>query len=96
MFRRPKDIPMDQLPARIFLHVLHHIHLIVPRDILVQRAEENHGDHAGEKDDDDGRVDEGEPVDSGVEDVEVFIPAGSPAGCRVLTKSVRQRSGERG
>lgn len=94
LFRRPKHIPMNQLPSRILLHVLHHIHLIVPRDILVQCAEEDHCDHSGEEDDDDGGIDEGKPVDSGVEDVEVFIPAGGPAGCRVLASQLEKQ--ERG
>jgi len=53
----------------------------------VQGTKENHCDHAGEKNDDDGRIDEAEPVDSRVEDMEIFIPSSSPSRSRILKVS---------
>ena len=45
-------------------------------DITRDGPEENHRDHDAQEDDDDDRVDEAEPVDARVEDVEVVVPSG--------------------
>ena len=53
---------------------------VVLGDVLVQGAHEDHGDHAGEEEDDEHRVDDGEPVDLdvGVGDLVVQVPACAP------------------
>mmetsp|Transcript_19970 Transcript_19970/g.33440 ORF Transcript_19970/g.33440 Transcript_19970/m.33440 type:complete len:441 (-) Transcript_19970:986-2308(-) len=43
---RSEHIPVHQLPARLLLRLLQGLHLIVRRDVLVQRAQHDHGHHA--------------------------------------------------
>jgi len=46
----------------------------------------DHRNHNAEEDDDNGRVDETEPMDSRVEDVEVIVPASRPGCIRFLCR----------
>ena len=50
----------------------------------MESTEKDHGYHSREKDDYDGGIDETEPVDSRIKDMEIFIPSGGPRSRRIL------------
>ena len=51
----------------------------IPGDVLVEGAEKDHGDHAGQEENDDERVEDGEPLDVGVgHGLEDVVPAAAP------------------
>ena len=54
------------------------IHAVVLCDVLAQRADDDHGEDAGQEEDDDHRVDDGEPVDLHVAHRQVRVPARRP------------------
>ena len=45
------------------LSILRRRRIVVAADVAVQGADEDHGDHAGQEEDDHGGVGDGEPVD---------------------------------
>jgi len=71
----PEDITVHQLPAVFFLGLFLR-GVVVARDVQVKGAKENHGNHEGEEDDNDKGVDEAEPVDLGIINIQVAVPAG--------------------
>lgn len=87
-----ENIAVDQLPPGIFLDAIFdsrgaieilqidRVKPIITRNVLLQRTKENHADHSDKEEDKHGRIDQGEPVDLWVKDVEIFIPASSPRG----------------
>mmetsp|Transcript_116135 Transcript_116135/g.329135 ORF Transcript_116135/g.329135 Transcript_116135/m.329135 type:complete len:517 (-) Transcript_116135:424-1974(-) len=77
--RPPEDVPVHELPARLLGRLLRGGELVVPRDVAVQRAQEDHGHHAGEEEHDQEGVQDGEPVDLPARHLEVVVPAGGPA-----------------
>jgi hypothetical protein len=40
---------MDELPAKLFLSILGGLKLAVSRNVLVKRAQQNHGDGSGQE-----------------------------------------------
>ncbi|WOO77647.1 uncharacterized protein LOC62_01G001215 [Vanrija pseudolonga] len=73
-----EHLAVDELPSIVLLNVLGKVDSVVAVDILGHCAVEDHGDHEGEEADNDERVDEREPVDLGVKDVKVAVPAEPP------------------
>ena len=43
---RPEDVTVHELPSELLLCVLAGVDLVVPGDVLVEGAEENHGNHS--------------------------------------------------
>ncbi len=58
-------------------------------DVAVQRAHHDHGDHAGQEEDDHEGVDDAEPVDLVVRHEQVGVPARGPADVALLQQQQR-------
>ena len=70
---------MHQLPSKLFLSILSTVNLIIPGNILVQRPQQDHGNHPGQEQDYDQAVEDGEPLDVGVgHGVEDVVPSAGP------------------
>ena len=84
---RPKNVAVNKLPPELFLGVLAAVDLVVPRDVFVQRPEQDHGHHARQEQDDHERVEDREPLDVRVgHTLEDVIPPGAPFDGIVLFK----------
>mmetsp|Transcript_77115 Transcript_77115/g.214463 ORF Transcript_77115/g.214463 Transcript_77115/m.214463 type:complete len:273 (+) Transcript_77115:1071-1889(+) len=77
MGRFPENVAVHQLPARLFGCVFR-AHVVVLRNIAVKRAEEDHGDHPGEEENDHQRIDDGKPMDLAFVHLQVRVPTGRP------------------
>lgn len=92
---RSEHVAMDQLPSRVLLNSIFQyrsatqvvqidlVQAIVSRNILLQRSDQNGHDGKHKDDDNNGRIDEPEPVDLGVKDVQVLVPSGGPGSGRL-------------
>ena len=62
---------LERLPAHRFdyTYIRHLLWGNVPDNIFVKSTKENHCDHSSEKNDDDGRINETEPMNSRIQDV---------------------------
>ena len=68
---------MHELPAALFLGLLQGGRIVVLRDLLAQRAQQDHGDHDRQEEHDHEGVADGEPVHLLVRSVrrQISIPA---------------------
>jgi len=69
-----KYLGMDKLPAIVFLDVIREVESVVARDIATDCPEEDHANHHAEEDANNGAVDQAEPMDAAVRELEVRIP----------------------
>ena len=70
---------MDQLPAELFLSIFSAVNLVISGDVFVEGSQEDHGDHAGQEEDDHEAVEDGEPLDVGVgHAVQDVVPSTGP------------------
>jgi len=76
--RRPKDVAMHELPARLLLDIIRRVAGIVPVKVAVERAHHNHRHHAREEEDDHQRVDDRKPVDLLIAHQQVRVPPRRP------------------
>jgi len=84
LLRRPEHVAVDQLPPKLLLGVFR-VHLVVTRDVLVKRAQEDHGHHAGKEEDDDERVHDGKPLNVRMRHrIENIVPSGRPFDVFIL------------
>ena len=60
------------------------IHAVVLGDVLTKRANDDHGEDAGEEEDDHHWVDDGEPVDLDVRHGQVSVPSWRPLNVALL------------
>lgn len=76
--------------TEFFLGVFAGVHLVVTRDIFVERSEHNHRDHSAEEKHDHQRVEDGEPLDVRVRHrLEDVVPSRRPLDRVVLDEAHR-------
>lgn len=76
---RSEHVAMHELPAVLFLDIVATLSRVVLGEILVHGAEENHGNHSGQEEHNDERVENAEPLNLGVgHGVENVVPARGP------------------
>ena len=79
---------MNEFPAEFFLSVLSTVNLVVASNVLVEGAQEDHGHHTREEEDDDQGVENGEPLDVGMgHTLKDVVPTGTPFDAGVLFKA---------
>mmetsp|Transcript_35291 Transcript_35291/g.82630 ORF Transcript_35291/g.82630 Transcript_35291/m.82630 type:complete len:624 (-) Transcript_35291:173-2044(-) len=77
---RPENVSVHQLPPGLLLSLLEEVLLLVPLEVAAEGADHDHGNEAGEEEDDHERVEDREPVHLRVVGrLQVGVPAGGPA-----------------
>lgn len=94
--RGSEDVAVDELPAGVFLNAtileravaakvieIELVQAVVASNILLQGSDQDGHDSEDQDDDNDGGIDEPEPVDLGVKDVQVLVPSSGPSSVRL-------------
>ena len=80
---------IDRLPSAVILGQVIRGLLIVSEKVATKRANEDHGDHAGQEEHDHRGVDERHPVNLAAGHLEVQVPTRSPLGRGFLRQKRR-------
>lgn len=69
---------MNKLPTTIFLNVFSKIKLVITSNVFTQSAKQNSSDHASKENDWNNGIGERKPLNTGIENMKVFIPTSGP------------------